>query len=159
MGRIEFLRGKLVAHKLVFVDTMVFIYLLEAVQPYVELAAVLFEAIEVGAIDGCTSSMTLAELLTAPAKALDSQAMADVEIFVTHFPNLTIWPLEISLAREVARVRAATDLRTPDAVQIATAQASGASLIVTNDKRWRSKTGSIECLILDDFIAMESSGV
>lgn len=157
MGQIELLRVTLLAHKLVFVDTMLFIYLLEDVQPYAELAATLFEVIEGGETNGCTSSMTLAELLTAPAKAQDSQGMADLEIFVTHFPNLTVWPLETALAREIARIRAATGLRTPDAVQIATAQASGASVIVTNDKRWRKKTGGIECLILDDFIGSDSA--
>ena len=40
-------------------------------------------------------------------------------LYLTHFPNLRLVPLDADLARETALVRAATGLRTPDAVQVA----------------------------------------
>ena len=41
-------------------------------------------------------------------------------------------PLDEALARETARVRAITGLRTPDATQVATARLAGADAIATD---------------------------
>jgi predicted nucleic acid-binding protein len=40
------------------------------------------------------------------------------------------------IAREAAAIRAATALRTPDALILATATILGYSIVVTNDDRW-----------------------
>jgi len=52
-----------------------------------------------------------------------------------------------SMQPDCARYR----LRTPDAIQLATAFAAGATLAITNDEAWRSIAG-IETLLLRDFV-------
>jgi predicted nucleic acid-binding protein len=48
-------------------------------------------------------------------------------------PALTAIPLDEGIAEEAAGLRARHNLRTPDAIQIATAIRSGASWFLTND--------------------------
>jgi len=74
--------------------------------------------------------------LAAPAQADNRRAMRKYELYLTHFPNLRIMPLDVALAREMALVRAATWLRMPDAIQVAAARLASADAIVTNDRRW-----------------------
>lgn len=151
MGVTELL-AQLDEHQAIYIDTMVFIYLLEAHPRYGDLADAVLQVVERGAANGFTSTLTIAELLTAPAQADDDKALRDYELYLTNFPNLSIMPLTIDAARWAARVRAATRLKMPDAIQIASAIECGADVIVGNDKRWRKRTGNLPFLMLDDFL-------
>ncbi|MCP4167077.1 MAG: PIN domain-containing protein [Chloroflexi bacterium] len=151
MGVARFLED-IVQHRLALLDTMVFIYLLEEHPVYASLAATVLEAIETEQLTGVTSTLTLTELLMAPAQVDDAQAMQDYELYLTHFPNLIVYPLDVEAAREAARVRAMTGLPTPDAIQLATATVAGADVIITNDKRWQGKVGDLHILLLDDYV-------
>jgi predicted nucleic acid-binding protein len=62
--------------------------------------------------------------------------MRDCELCLTQFPNPMVVSLDATAARETALVRAATGLRTPDAIQVATARTCRANAIVTNNRRW-----------------------
>ena len=84
----------------VFLDTMVFAYHLADHPRYAVLTAVLLDAIEAGRIVGLTTTVTLTEILTAPARADDRRAFQDYELYVTRFPNLKIVPVDLMLARE-----------------------------------------------------------
>jgi predicted nucleic acid-binding protein len=119
---------------------------------YVDFAMVLFDAIEQGQLRGVTSMLTLAELLTAPAQQANLQALRDYELYLTNFPNLQLTPLEAEVARTTATVRAATRLKLPDALQIATALTAGADAIISNDHQWRTKFSQPTLLLLDDFL-------
>jgi hypothetical protein len=46
--------------------------------------------------------------------------------------------VSFDVAREAARIRASTAVRTPDATILATAVVAGAEAVVTNDGRWAS---------------------
>jgi predicted nucleic acid-binding protein len=151
MGVAEF-RQALSAHGLVAIDTMIFLYLLDEHPRYVDCAMTLFEAIEQGQLRGVTSTLTLAELLTAPAQQANLQALRDYELYLTNFPNLQLAPFEAEVARATATVRATTRLRLPDALQIATAQVAGAHAIIGNDHQWRNKFREPALLLLDDFL-------
>ena len=98
-----------------------------------------------------TTTITLAELLTVPAQAADQRAMQDYELYLTHFPNLRLVPLDANLARETARVRAASKLRMPDAVQVAAARLYKADAIVTNDRRWAGRVRGPAVVMLEDY--------
>ena len=146
------LAAALTPHSIVFVDTMVIVYLLENNPVYGDLAATVMSNIEQGRVTGVTSMLTLSELLTGPARAGNLTALHDYELYLTNFPNLTLRPLDADVARKVATVRAATGLRTPDAIQLATAELAGATAIVGNDKGWKGRTGALDLLILDEFL-------
>ena len=146
------LREDVVRHRLALVDTMIFIYLLEDHPIYASLAATVLDAIETEQVAGVTSALTLTELLTAPAQVGDTRVMQDYELYLTHFSNLVIYPLDVNAAREAALVRGRTGLPTPDAIQLATAVVAGADVIVTNDKRWRGKVDNLNLLLLNDYV-------
>jgi predicted nucleic acid-binding protein len=146
------LREAIGAHRLLLVDTPVFSYHLADHPRYAPLTAVILEAIESGKVAGLTSTVTVAEILTLAAKAGDPQAVQDYELFLTSFPNLQLAPLDVRLARETALVRAATGLRTPDAVQVAAARQHGAGAIVTNDHRWAARVTAPTVILLDAYL-------
>ena len=149
---IEELRDEIGAHRLLLVDTPVFSYHLADHPRYAPLTAVVLEAIESGKVAGLASAVTVAEVLTLPAQAGDPQAMQDYELFLTSFPNLQLAPLDVTLARETALVRAATGLRTPDAVQVAAARLYGADAIITNDHRWAERVSAPPVILLDAYL-------
>jgi predicted nucleic acid-binding protein len=137
--------------ELLVLDTMVFSYHLSNHPRYSPLTCVVLDAIESGSVSGLITTVTLVEVLTAPAQAGDRQAMRDYELYLTHFPNLRTMALDATLAREVALVRATTKLRPPDAVQIAAARLVGADGIVTNDRRWTKRVTQPQVVLLDDY--------
>jgi predicted nucleic acid-binding protein len=145
------LRQALASHHLLVLDTMVFSYHLGGHPRYRALTRAILEAIESGQVEGLTTTVTLSELLTRPAQAGDTQAMQDYELYVTRFPNLRLVPLDANLARETARVRAETRLRTPDAVQVAAARLYRADAIVTNDRRWQNRVHRPDLIVLDEY--------
>jgi len=149
---VDDLRHTLSGCRLVALDTMVLSYHLSNHPRYTPLTSAVLEAVESGQISGLITTVTLAEVLTLPAKAGDRQAMQDYELYLTHFPNLRLVPLDADLARETALVRAATGLRTPDAVQVAAARLSGADAIVTNDRRWAGRVKEPALVMLDDYV-------
>ena len=156
MGIAE-LQTQLSQYRALFLDTMLLIYLLEEHPRYADLADIVMQSIENGTSNGLTSTLTIAELLTEPAQAGNDKALRDYELYLTNFPNLSIVPLSIDLARQAARVRASTKLKMPDAIQIATALEVGADVIIGNDKRWRNRTGVLPLVLLEDFLDAESS--
>ncbi|HQY94590.1 PIN domain-containing protein [Caldilinea sp.] len=129
-----------------------FVSLLENYPVFADLATAVLTPIEQGAAAGVTSTLTLTELLTGPVQAANLTALRDYELHLTNFPHLTLHACDADVARQVALVRAATGLRTPDAIRIATVALAGATLIVGNDKAWQGKTGSLALLLLNEFV-------
>jgi predicted nucleic acid-binding protein len=148
---VEALVGALAGRRLVFLDTMVFSYQLSNHPRYAPVTTAVLAAVEAGQVAGVTTTISLAEILTVPARAGDEQALRDYELYLTQFPNLTIVPLDLALARQAALVRAATRLRTPDAIQVAAAQQAGAGAIVTNDRRWVGRVTGPALVLLEDY--------
>jgi predicted nucleic acid-binding protein len=81
------------------------------------------------------SAVTVEETLVRPFSA-GPAALTIVESFLQHFPNVTITAVDYAIAREAARIRAETRIRTPDALIVATAIVAGVKTVVTNDARW-----------------------
>lgn len=151
MGIVE-LRTTVVRHESVFIDTMIFSYLLMEHPTYVDLAGTVLKLIEQGEVGGVISMITVAEILTPPAIKGDEQVARLYELYLRNFPNLTILPVDFDIARATAKIRGQTRLRTPDALQIATAQIAGVGAIITNDKQWLDKSETVEVIILDNYL-------
>src|SRR5439155_25316709 len=73
-----------------------------------------------------------------PMRAAPATALRLVEDFLLRFPNVRIEPVAVAVAREAARIRAATAAPTPDALIIATAVIACARMVVGNDRTWPS---------------------
>ncbi len=149
---VEALRRDLVACRLVVLDTCVFSYHLSHHPRYTPLTDVVLGAVEAGDVAGLITAVTLAAVLVVPARAGDRRAMQDYELFLMHFPHLTIVPMDAALAHETALVRAEAGLRMPDAVQIAAARLHGADATITNDHRWEGRLSAPRVLILDRYL-------
>ena len=152
MGGVKRLRDDLARYNRIALDTMILIYVMERHPRYFALAREVLESIESGQLEGAVSVVTLTELLTAPAQADDVAAMRDYELYLLNFPNLSIHPLDIDMAREAAHMRAHTGLPAPDAIILATARKAGADAIITNDKRWRHKLTHPPVLLIEDYL-------
>jgi predicted nucleic acid-binding protein len=150
---IDALHQALDGRRLLVLDTMVFSYHFANHPRYAPLTRIVLDTIESGQMEGLITTITLAELLTRPAQAHNRQAMYDYELFVTHFPHLRLVSLDADLARETARARAETRLRTPDAVQVAAAWLYDADAILTNDHRWRDRVQRPALILLDDYVS------
>ena len=70
---------------------------------------------------------------------------------LTTVPNLEWIAPDLSIAASAARVRAEHGLRTPDAIQAATAIRSGATGFITNEATFR-RIQAVETLVLRDLL-------
>jgi predicted nucleic acid-binding protein len=82
------------------------------------------------------SAITVTDTLVRPMRAASATAIRLVDDFLLRFPNLRVDPVTAAVAREAARIRAATAAPTPDALILATAVAASAKVIVGNDRSW-----------------------
>jgi predicted nucleic acid-binding protein len=114
-------------------DTAPLIYFIEKHPTYLPLLLPFFEALDRGDIQVVTSTLTLTEVLVHPYRD-GNRALAE-QYFQTllNARNLRTVPLSPAIAVEAARIRAAYQLKTPDAIQLATAKEGGATAFLTND--------------------------
>jgi predicted nucleic acid-binding protein len=136
-------------HAVIAIDTSILIYHLEAHPDYIAHTTQILKAIQSGACRGVISDITLLELLVLPLRQERLDVADEYEILLTNFPNLTLAPVTRTVILKAASIRAATGLKTPDALIIATAMVQGATLIITNDRQWKRVTG-IEVACPDD---------
>ncbi len=82
-----------------------------------------------------TSALTLLEVTVVPFR-LNNFALANqYEALLTRSRGLICRELDRPLMLAAARLRAVTQMKTPDAIQVAAALASEASIFLTNDRR------------------------
>jgi len=132
-------------------DTMVFIYHFEANTTYSPITTSIFEQIESGRLKAVTSYVTLLEILVNPFKKGDRKAVSDYSDLLTTFPNLQFIPLNKEASEMAASLRAKYSIKTPDAIQIATAVITGSSFYITNDASLR-KVDEVRIMLLKDML-------
>jgi predicted nucleic acid-binding protein len=140
------------ADKLIFVDTMPFIYHIEEHPVYVETV----EAFFVGALRDknyrlMTSVITLAEVLVQPYRKDNDVLVAEYEGIICDTDELLVVPIDRIASRKAARLRADYSLKTPDALQLASSLVHGADYFLTNDKGI-AKAGLPQIILLDDLL-------
>ena len=119
----------------VALDSSVFIYFIEEHPRYLPIVDPLFHALEVGLLQATTSTLTLLETLVQPVR-MGNWGLADrYEDILTDSRGLEMVAIDLELLRAAASVRATTKVKTPDAIQIASAQSTGCRVFVTNDNR------------------------
>ena len=87
---------------------------------------------------GLVSVVSVMETLVGPLRR-SSEAYRQVVDFLTTFPNLHAIALDFAVAHEAARLRAAHNFSTPDALIIASAISVEVHHIATNDETGGSK--------------------
>ena len=138
--------------KLVFVDTMPFIYLIEEHSAYIEAVASFFAgAIRDKRYRLMTSTITLAEVLVQPYRTGNNVLVAEYEGIICDTDELLVAPIDRITARKAARLRADYSLKMADALQLAAFFANRADYFLTNDKGI-AKTGLQQIVLLDDML-------
>ncbi len=148
---LDSLRGK----ERVFLDTMAVIYFIESHPTYVSLLRPVLEEVDRGVLVGLSSYLTLLEVLVKPLQEERLDLVEQYRTTLTASPNFFLFPIEEAVARRGAEVRAAFNVNTPDAIQLATAELRGAECFITNDHKLKRVT-TVEVLILDDFLTSTS---
>ncbi len=131
------------------IDTAPFIYFVERHPAYVDQMRAIFRLLDNGAFDAITSTVTFTEVLMKPIQANDKLLQTSYRELLLNTRYIEVVPASISIAEKAATLRAAYNLRTPDALQLATAIDSGCQGFLTNDRKLLRVT-EIPVLVLDD---------
>ncbi len=125
------------------VDTSVVLAYLAGTEATSELAEQLFDAfIATGRNRASLSTITVQEILVRPFRA-GPTSVATAEGFLRHFADIELVDVSYDIAREAARIRATTGMRTPDAIIVATAFVTHVDTLVTNDRAWPAQAASL----------------
>lgn len=118
------------------IDTNCFIFQFESdhYPQQAPLAQELFELIQSGNVRGVTSPVTITEVMTLPRRLGLEDVAYQYKMLLMNFPNLEIRNITPEVADRAAGLRAIYNLKTPDALQTATALVAGANAFVTFDK-------------------------
>src|SRR5882724_10441266 len=100
-------------------DTSPIIYFVEANPAYDKLVSNIFNRVAVGSLEGWTSVISLSEVLVQPIASGRNDLQQAYRELLLKSSNFHTVPISASLAENAARVRAAYQLRLPDAIQIA----------------------------------------
>jgi predicted nucleic acid-binding protein len=148
---VERLRLLLRRHRRIALDTSIFIYQLEANARYVTLTDAVFSWVERTGHEAVTSTITMTELLVPSYRDGDEQRVDEFYGLLSTYPNLRWIAPDLETADLAARLRAAYKLRTPDALQAATALRAEATSFITNDSVF-ARIKEFETAVLDQLI-------
>jgi predicted nucleic acid-binding protein len=148
---VEQLRLFLRRHRRIALDTSIFIYQLEANARYLALADVVFAWVERAGHEAVTSTITMTELLVPSYRDNDERRVDEFYGLLSTYPNLRWIAPDLETADLAARLRATYRLRTPDALQAATAIQANATGLVTNDPVL-ARIDELEVAVLDQLL-------
>ncbi len=130
-------------------DTAPIIYFVEAHPTYNPIVTAIFQGIDQTHYTGYTSSISLCETLTMPFKVGDLVLAERYRDLLLHSLNFITLPITAPIAESAAKLRVRYQLRTPDALSVATAIITDCDLFLTNDVHLKRIT-EMPVLLLDD---------
>ena len=102
-----------------------------------------------GSFRTVTSSLTIAEVLVQPFRKGNKKLVEEYLTLLLNAESLFTIDVTPEIAETAARLRAEHNMRTPDAIQVATAVNEGASFFLTNDSRLKP-IKDLRVLVLSD---------
>jgi predicted nucleic acid-binding protein len=136
---------------IVYVDTSIIIYTVEANPIYYSLLQPLWLKFQIGEIELVTSEWTLMETLVLPLRNANTTLVNDYEQLLLS-SEIQLVPITRPVLRNAANLRATTNLKTPDAIHAATALSEGCTLFLTNDSGFRN-VPNLSVVILSEVLA------
>ena len=109
------------AARVLGLDTSAFIDHVEGHPVYMARVGAVFREIERGPARGVTSTLTFLEVLVGPYRAGDHARRVALSGLLASFPGVSWVALDLAVADRAASLRGRYRLRTPDAIQLATA--------------------------------------
>lgn len=134
---------------LIAFDTAPIIYFVEANPNYDLLITEFFQRVDDAKIIGLTSVISLCEVLVHPIRNQNTALKRRYLDILQNSPNFFTKYINSSVAERAAELRAKYNLRTPDALQIATALENNCDAFLCNDNGLK-RVAELQILILDD---------
>ena len=134
----------------VYIDANAIIYSVERIEPYRELLAPMWQEAGEGRFALASSELVVLETLIKPLREGNARLeMLFRSIFAA--AEMELIPATLAIWEDAARIRAATGLKTSDALHAATALQAECTLFVTNDGDFRRVQG-LPVAVLDDLV-------
>ena len=124
---------KRLAGKTIALDTAPLIYFVEETSCFLERVRPFFNALGHSEFTVLTSTLTITETLVKPLQHGLVDRVRTFQDLLAEY--VEIIPVTLEIAESAARLRADHGLRTPDAIQVATAITHKADFFLTNDVR------------------------
>lgn len=134
----------------VYLDTAPIIYSVEKHADYWQILISLWNALKASEIEVFTSQLTLLETLVQPIRQNNLSLVSAYESLLTK-TDIKLEPISLDVLRRAADLRAAQNLKTPDAVHASTAIAANCAYFVTNDDGFK-RLSNFKVVILSDLI-------
>lgn len=144
MGWVETLKGHVVA-----LDMAPLIYFVEEHERYLDIIDPFFVALSRHEFSVVTSMITCVEVLVQPFRHGKPSLAQQYHDLLFNTDGIETIMLSQSIAEKAAQLRASYKLRTPDAIQVATAVDQRASFFITNDKGLAALP-EVQVIVLDD---------
>lgn len=119
----------------VAIDTAIFIYFIEENPQFLPAILPLFQEVDRGKRDLVTSALTLLEVLVVSYRAGNRFLAERYEALLTRSRGIRLVEVSHDQLRAAAQLRAATNVKTPDALQLVAAIGGGCTTFLTNDRR------------------------
>jgi predicted nucleic acid-binding protein len=132
-----------------YVETAPLIYYVEENPAHVTKMDAIIAAVDSASIEAVSSVITLTEVLVHPLKLGDSHLGQEYRDILLHGSGFRLQAVTASIAEAAAGLRARYDLRTPDALHVATAVEAGCDAFLTNDADMK-RVNELKVLILDE---------
>ena len=150
-GILNLFIDRLTRYDSIAIDSSLFIYHIEEHKQYLPFTKILFrKLLPEGRLEGICTTLVLTEILTKPIAEKRYDLVLAYKSFIAGFPHLDLKSLDDKIAEKAAYFRAQYNLRTPDAIHIATAYEGKAEAILGNDSNWK-KVKEIPVILLKEF--------
>ena len=133
-------------------DTSVLVYYFNRHERYFKTCQRLVREIEFGRLRGVISVASEMEVLVHPLAEKRAQVVNDIQQLFRRLRWLDIVPVDRTLARQAAALRAETKLRSLDAIIATTALAAGCRYLVGNDREFASRIKGLGYIMLGDYV-------
>jgi predicted nucleic acid-binding protein len=138
--------NKITAQSKLYIDTNIFIYFIERVDPFYQPIKQIFAHIsDVGATI-YTSEITIAECLHKPYRSGDRQLIGIYELLFERSNDVKLIELSGPLAKRAAEIGAPLGLRLIDSIHYVSALAQGCTFFISSDAKFKS-TAELEVMI------------
>ncbi len=131
------------------IETAPFIYYTESRAGYVDKMRAVFQQTLNEQVDIMASTITLTECLTKPLRENDTALIAAYNTMLRSTRQVRLVPVDNTIAGRAAYLRARYNLRTPDALHVATALVTGCDAFLTNNTDIKRVT-EVRVLVLDE---------
>jgi len=118
--------------KIIGLDTAPIIYFIEE-ESYFDLVSLFFETLPEGNLRAVISTITLLEVLVQPYRCGKRDLAEKYREILLYTDNSLTFPVSNGIADKTAELRAKYRIRTPDAIQVATALHGEASIFLTEE--------------------------